>query len=144
MISKNPAPPRSVRIAAVLTFLQGLGGIALAVALAVRVIGGATPAGPILGAAGVLVIWFGGAIIASVLLFRGEHGARTPVIVTQLLLLGCAWYAYGPSEQQLLGSLGGIYCVVVLVFLFTNDGRRWALGYDTPDSADVNEGDKAD
>jgi hypothetical protein len=134
-----PAPPRSVRVAAVLTFLQGLGGIALAVALAVRVIGGATPAGPILGAAGVLVIWFGGAILASILLFRGQHGARTPVIVTQLLLLGCAWYAYGPSEQQLLGSLGGIYCVVVLVFLFTRDGRQWALGL-----TDVNEGDKAD
>lgn len=139
MTTGTPAPPRSVRVAAVLTFLQGLGGVGLAVALAVRVIGGATPAGPILGAAGVLVIWFGGAILASVLLFCGEHGARTPVIVTQLLLLGCAWYAYGPSEQQLLGSLGGIYCVVVLVFLFTRDGRQWALGL-----SDVNEGDKAD
>jgi hypothetical protein len=147
VISDNPAtpaPPRPVRVAAVLTLLQGLGGIALAVALVLRVIGGATPAGPILGAAGVLVIWFGGAILASVLLFRGQHGARTPVIVTQLLLLGCAWYAYGPSQQQLLGSLGGIYCAVVLVFLFTNDGRRWALGYDLDESADVNEGDKAD
>ena len=139
MTAGTPAPPRSVRVAAALTFAQGLGGIALAVALVVRVIGGATPAGPILGAAGVLVIWFGGAILASVLLFRGQHGARTPVIVTQLLLLGCAWYAYGPSEQQLLGSLGGIYCVVVLVFLFTRDGRQWALGL-----SDVNEGDKAD
>jgi hypothetical protein len=132
------APPRAVRTAAALTFLQGLGGIALAVALVVRVIQGAPSAGPILGAAGVLVLWFGGVIFASVMLFRGHHGARTPVIVTQLLLLGCAWYAYGPSEQQLLGSLGGIYCVVVLVLLFTSDGRRWALG---PDMA---EGDKAD
>jgi hypothetical protein len=130
------APPRAVRIAAVLTFLQGLGGVALAIALTVRVIGGVTPAGPILGAAGVLVLWFGAAIFASVMLFRGHQGARTPVIVTQLLLLGCAWYAYGPSEQQLLGSLGGIYCVVVLVLLFTNDGRRWAMG--------LAEGDKAD
>lgn len=139
MTTQTPAPPRSVRTAAVLTFLQGLGGIALAVALVIRVIGGATPAGPILGAAGVLVAWFGGALFATVLLFRGHQGARTPVIVTQLLLLGCAWYAYGPSEQQLLGSLGGIYCVVVLVLLFTNDGRRWALGL-----TDVAEGDKAD
>jgi hypothetical protein len=133
------APPRAVRIASALTFVQGLGGIALAVALVVRVIGGSTPAGPILGAAGVLVVWFGGVLFATVMLFRGHHGARTPVIVTQLLLLGCAWYAYGPSEQQLLGSLGGIYCVVVLVFLFTNDGRKWAMGLD-----DVSEGDKAD
>jgi len=137
--TQAPAPPRSVRCAAALTFVQGLGGIALAVALVVRVIQGAASGGPILGAAGVLVLWFGGVIFASVLLFRGHHGARTPVIVTQLLLLGCAWYAYGPSEQQLLGSLGGIYCVVVLVLLFTNDGRRWAMGL-----SDVNEGDKAD
>jgi len=133
------APPRAVRIASALTFVQGLGGIALAVALVIRVIGGSTPAGPILGAAGVLVLWFGGALFATIMLFRGHHGARTPVIVTQLLLLGCAWYAYGPSEQQLLGSLGGIYCVVVLVFLFTNDGRKWAMGLD-----EVSEGDKAD
>jgi hypothetical protein len=142
VISNNPvtpAPPRAVRTAAVLTLLQGLGGIALAVALVVRVIQGAPSAGPILGAAGVLVLWFGGVIFASVMLFRGHHGARTPVIVTQLLLLGCAWYAYGPSEQQLLGSLGGIYCVVVLVLLFTSDGRQWAMGL-----ADANEGDKAD
>ncbi|MGI5504794.1 hypothetical protein [Lentzea sp. CA-135723] len=139
MTTQLQAPPRPVRIAAVLAFLQGLGGVGLGLALVVRVIGGAQPAGPILGAAGVLVIWFGAVVLATVLLFRGHHGARTPVIVTQLLLLGCAWYAYGPSEQQLLGSLGGIYCVVVLVFLFTNDGRRWAMGEPV-----VNEGDKAD
>lgn len=139
MTTQIQVPPRAVRIASALTFVQGLGGIALAVALVVRVIGGSTPAGPILGAAGVLVVWFGGVLFATVMLFRGHHGARTPVIVTQLLLLGCAWYAYGPSEQQLLGSLGGIYCVVVLVFLFTNDGRKWAMGLD-----DVSEDDKAD
>ncbi len=128
MTTGTPAPPRAVRTAAVLTFLQGLGGIALAAALVVRVLQGAPSAGPVLGAAGVLVLWFGGVIFACVLLFRGQHGARTPVIVTQLLLLGCAWYAYGPSEQPLLGSLGGIYCFVVLVLLFTRDGREWALG----------------
>jgi hypothetical protein len=137
--TRTPAPPRAVRGAAALTFLQGLGGIALAVALVVRVIQGAPSGGPILGAAGVLVLWFGGSIFASIMLFRGQHGARTPVIVTQLLLLGCAWYAYGPSEQQLLGSLAGIYCVVVLVLLFTRDGRQWAMGL-----SDVSEGDKAD
>lgn len=139
MTTQLQAPPRAVRIASALTFVQALGGIGLAVALVIRVIGGSTPAGPILGAAGVLVLWFGGALLAAVMLFRGHHGARSPVIVTQLLLLGCAWYAYGPSEQQLLGSLGGIYCVVVLVFLFTNDGRKWAMGFD-----DVSEGDKSD
>lgn len=139
MSTQTQAPPRPVRIASALTFVQGLGGIALAVALVIRVIGGSTPAGPILGAAGVLVLWFGAVLVATVMLFRGHHGARTPVIVTQLLLLGCAWYAYGPSEQPLIGSLGGIYCVVVLVFLFTNDGRKWAMGY-----IDESEVDKAD
>ncbi|MDX3656808.1 hypothetical protein PV646_05765 [Streptomyces sp. ID05-26A] len=139
MSTQTQAPPRPVRIASALTFVQGLGGIALAVALVIRVIEGSTPAGPILGAAGVLVLWFGAVLFATVMLFRGHHGARTPVIVTQLLLLGCAWYAYGPSEQPLIGSLGGIYCVVVLVFLFTNDGRKWAMGY-----IDESEVDKAD
>lgn len=140
MTTEISAPPRSVRIAAALTFLQGLGGIGLAVALVVRVIQGAASAGPILGAAGVLVIWFGAVIFASIMLFRGRHGARTPVIVTQLLLFGCAWYAYGPSEQPLAGSLAGFYCAAVLVLLFTRDGRAWALGL----PPDVAEGDKAD
>lgn len=134
MTTGTPAPPRAVRIAAVLTFLQGLGGIALAVALVVRVVQGAQSPGPILGAAGVLMLWFGAVLFACVLLFRGHHGARTPVIVTQLLLLGCAWYAYGASEQPLLGSLGGFYCVAVLVLLFTTDGRRWAMGLDDVES----------
>ncbi len=134
MTTGTPAPPRSVRIAAALTFLQGIGGIALAVALVVRVIQGASSPGPILGAAGVLVLWFGAVLFATVMLFRGRHGARTPVIVTQLLLLGCAWYAYSGSDQQLLGPLGGFYCVGVLVLLFTTDGRRWALGLDDAES----------
>ena len=120
--------PRSVRIAAVLAVLQGVGGIALAVSLVVRVLRGAPSGGAILGAAGLLVVLFGAVILAAVLLWRGQTSARSPIVVTQLLLLGSAWYAYGPSNQQLIGSLAGIYCAVVLALLFTKDARAWALG----------------
>ncbi|WP_235921292.1 hypothetical protein [Lentzea tibetensis] len=120
--------PRAVRIAAALTVLQGAAGIALAVALVVRVVQGVPSGNKILGAAGVLVLLFAGVIFAASLLWRGQHAARSPVIVTQLLLLGCAWYAYGPSGQQLIGSLAGFYCAAVLVLLFTRDARAWALG----------------
>ncbi|GLZ29878.1 membrane protein [Lentzea sp. NBRC 105346] len=120
--------PRAVRIAAALTALQGVGGIALAVALVVRVLQGVPSGGKILGAAGLLVLLFAGVLAAAFLLWRGKHGARSPVIVTQLLLIGCAWYAYGPSNQQLMGALAGLYCVAVLVLLFTREGRAWAMG----------------
>lgn len=78
MTTGTQAPPNSVRAAAALTLLQGLGGIALAVALVVRVVQGAPSAGPILGAAGVLVLWFGGVLFASVMLFRATRARVRP------------------------------------------------------------------
>lgn len=120
--------PRAVRIASALTAIQGVGGIVFAGALVVRVLQGVPSGGQILGAAGLLVLLFAGVLIAAVMLWQGKHGARSPVIVTQLLLFGCAWYAYGPSDQQLIGALAGFYCAAVLFLLFTKDARAWALG----------------
>jgi hypothetical protein len=66
----------------------------------------------------------------------GKRWARTPAIVVQLLLLGVAWYAYGPSGQKLVGSLLGVYSIVVVVLLFTNRVRAWALGVDDEEADD--------
>lgn len=131
--------PSAVRAAGVLTGLQGLAGVALSVALVVRVLQGAEYGGKILGAVGVLVILFAGVLAAAVGLWRGRRWARSPVVVTQLLLLGSAWYAYSSSGQQLMGALGGFYCVGVLALLFTTPARAWALGLSedgTPDTDD--------
>lgn len=126
--------PAAVRVAGALTALQGLAGIAFAVALVVRAFGGAESTGKVLGEAGYFAVLCTGVLAAGVGLVLGRRWARTPSIVVQLLLLGVAWYMYGPSGQQLIGSLIGLYVVVVIVLLFTNPVRRWTLGIDEPDA----------
>jgi hypothetical protein len=128
--------PTAVRVAGVLTALQGLAGIAFAVALVVRAFGGAESTGKVLGEAGYFTVVCGGVLASGIGLVLGKRWARTPSIVVQLLLLGVAWYMYGPSGQQLIGSLIGLYVVVVIALLFTNPVRRWTLGIDEPDQGD--------
>ncbi|MFD9735556.1 hypothetical protein [Umezawaea sp. NPDC059074] len=126
--------PAAVRVAGAMTAVQGLAGIAFAVALVVRAFGGAESTGKVLGEAGYFTILCAGVLAAGVGLVLGKRWARTPSIVVQLLLLGVAWYMYGPSGQQLVGSLIGLYTVVVIALLFTNPVRRWTLGVDEPDA----------
>jgi hypothetical protein len=61
-------------------------------------------------------------------LVRGRHGARTPAIVAQLLLLGVSWYAAGPSSQPAYGVPAATFCVAVLALLFCPPALRWATG----------------
>ncbi|HEX6345501.1 hypothetical protein [Umezawaea sp.] len=126
--------PAAVRVAGAMTALQGLAGIAFAVALVVRAFGGAESTGKVLGEAAYFTVLCAGVLAAGIGLVLGRRWGRTPSIVVQLLLLGVAWYAYGPSGQQLVGSLIGIYAVVVIALLFTNPVRRWTLGVDEPDA----------
>ncbi|RKT57441.1 hypothetical protein [Saccharothrix australiensis] len=124
--------PRAVRVAGVLTALQGLAALVFAVALVVRAFS-AEEATAVLGEAAYFAVVSGGVLASGVGLVLGKHWARTPSIVVQLLLLGVAWYAYGPSGRQLYGALLGLYVVAVIVLLFTNPVRRWALGVDEAD-----------
>ncbi|WP_308258223.1 hypothetical protein [Saccharothrix obliqua] len=121
--------PHAVRAAGVLTALEGVAGLVFAVALVVRSFG-VDHASGVLGEAVYFAVLGGGVLAAGIGLVLARHWARTPSIVVQLLLLGVAWYAYGPSGQQLYGALVGLYVVVVVVLLFTNPARRWALGVD--------------
>lgn len=116
--------PTAARVAGVLTGVQGLAGIGFAVALVVRAFSGAESPGKVLGEAGYFVVLCAGVLAAGICLGLGKRWARTPSIVVQLLLLGVAWYMYGPSKQQLVG----VYAVVVVALLFANPVRAWALG----------------
>ncbi|WP_307867728.1 hypothetical protein [Umezawaea beigongshangensis] len=128
-MAQHSGVPSAVRLAGVMTALQGLAGLGFAVALVVRAFGVESP-GRVLGEAGYFTVLCGGVAAAGVALVIGRTWARTPAIVVQLLLLGVAWYAYGPSGQQLAGSLLGVYCAVVVALLFTAPAREWALGPD--------------
>ena len=61
-------------------------------------------------------------------LSTGRRGARTPAIVTQLLLLPVVYSLIGPSRQLLLGIAAGIYVVVTFLLLISERSREWVDG----------------
>ena len=134
-VSTEGKVPPAVRAAGALTALQGLTGLAFAVALVVRSFS-AEESGGVLGEAAYFAVLSAGVLAAGGGLVLGKHWGRTPAVVVQLLLLGVAWYMYGPSDRQLWGALLGAYVVGTLVLLFTNPVRRWALGVDEEETDD--------
>lgn len=124
----NTAAPGPIRVAGVLVGLQGLAGVVFAAWLlveAVRATSGPVPVGATaawLASFGILLL------IVGVNLVRGRHGARSPAVVAQLLLLGVCWYAAGPSSQPAYGVAAAVFCVGVLVLLFCPAALRWAAG----------------
>ena len=118
--------PRPVRAAGLLVVLQGVAGVAIGAWLLVAAVRGSTGPVPI-GATAAWLLGFGVLLLAvGVNLVRGRHGARTPAIVAQLLLLGACWYAIGPSSQPVYGLPAAAFCVAVLVLLFRASARTWA------------------
>jgi len=86
----------------------------------------AQPAGSVLGEAGYFVV-IGIALVAvGVGLLTGRRGARTPAIVTQLLLLPVVYSLIGPSQQLVLGILVGVYVVATFLLLISEPSRTWA------------------
>ncbi|MBP2474539.1 hypothetical protein JOF53_003411 [Crossiella equi] len=120
--------PTSVRVAGLLVGLQGLAGVVLVLALVVRALSGAPKPGDVFGEAGYFAVLTAGVIAAAVGLLRGRRWARSPAVVVELLLLGVAWYTLGPSGRWFVGSLAALYCLTVLVLLFTTHARAWVLG----------------
>lgn len=127
-------PPRQVRWAGVLVGLQGLLGVGFAVALAVRALSTAIPAGLVVGEAAYFAI-IGIALVAVAFgLLVGRRWARTPAIVTQLLLLPVVYSLLGPSRQPLLGILAGALVVTAFMLLISQPSREWSMGLDLPDA----------
>ncbi len=119
-----------MRAAAAMVCLQGGAGAAVALVLVLRVVTGAGDLGAGLAASGFIGGCAAALIAVGISLSRGAHGARTPAVVAQLLLLGTAWYAAGPSSQPEYGVPAGLYCSVVLVLLFSAPATRWSYGGD--------------
>jgi hypothetical protein len=126
-MTEESAAPRPVRLAGLLVGLQGVASAVVAVWFLMAVIGGSTGPAPLATA-----VWFAGSaavlVAVGVNLVRGRHGARTPAVVVQLLLLGVAWYATGPSSQPAYGIPAAVFCLTVLVLLFCPPAVRWVTG----------------
>lgn len=120
--------PPTVRAAGLIVGLQGLAGIAFAVVVLIQAIAGkSTPGNNLFGQAGYFAVIGGGVLACGVALWLGKQAARSPAVVVEILLLGVAWYAIGPSKQPLLGTPVAALSVLVLYLIFTARSREWAL-----------------
>jgi hypothetical protein len=64
----------------------------------------------------------------------GRRWARTPAIVTQLLLLPVVYSLIGPSRQLVLGIVAGAFVVTTFMLLISERSREWSMGLDLPDA----------
>jgi hypothetical protein len=117
----------------VLVGIQGLLGLGFAVALVVRALtveGSGLLVRDIVGEAGYFVL-VGAALVAVGLgLVAGRRWARTPAIVTQLLLLPVVYTLIGPSRQLLLGIVAGVFVIATFLLLISEASRTWSMGLD--------------
>lgn len=128
-MTADSATPRPVRVAGLLVGLQGLAGVVIGAGLFIVAVRGGSGPVPVVATA----VWFAGfgavLLAIGVNLVRGRHGARSPAIVAQLLMLGVCWYAAGPSSRPAYGVPAAVFCVTVLMLLFCPPAVRWATGY---------------
>jgi hypothetical protein len=127
------APPAPVRAAGVLVGLEALGAAVFTAALVVRT--GSTPVGvgPVLGEAGFfLLVTVAIAAVAAGLL-TGRLWARTPALITQLLLLPVVYSLVGPSRQVVVGLAAGVLVFAAFMLLINERSRLWSMGVDPDD-----------
>ncbi|MTD58493.1 hypothetical protein [Amycolatopsis pithecellobii] len=128
-IADKIAPaPREVRLAGLVTALPGLGLLALAIVLLAAHGSSDAPRNNLLAEAGFYVV-FGLAILGCAAgLATGHTWARSPGVVTALLTVGAGWYLTGPSGQPGPGVPVILLGLLVIVLLFRQPSRAWALG----------------
>jgi hypothetical protein len=118
--------PKTVRGAGLVVVLQGLAGVVFAVALLIRALSGAETVGNLYGEAAYFAVLGGAVLGCGVALFLGRRGVRGPITVIEILLLGVAWYAMGPSDRPEYGLPVAGLSVLVLYLLFNEKARVWA------------------
>jgi hypothetical protein len=127
-----PGPPWQVRVAGIVVGAQGVLGVGFAVALAVRA--GSSPAGvgAVLGEAGYFLLIGLALVFVGFGLVTGRRWARTPAIVTQLLLLPVVYSLLGPSRQLVMGIITGAVVITTFMLLISERSREWSMGLDVP------------
>ncbi|WP_442942970.1 hypothetical protein [Nocardia sp. NBC_01503] len=125
------AAPNTVRGAGALVTLEGaLGMVAVVVLLVMGLNGSAQSAKNSYLTAGYGVIVGGAVLAAGIGLLRGRRWGRAIAVITQLLLLGVAWYMITSDRWDLAVPFGAV-SLGTLVLLFAPASNRWmAAGYD--------------
>jgi hypothetical protein len=121
-----------VRAAGILVGVEALAAAVFVTALVVRGGSAELGTGPVLAEAGffLLVTAAVGAVAAG--LATGRRGARTPALVTQLLLLPVV-YSLLASRQILIGVVCGAVVFAAFMLLVNERSRAWSMGLDPSD-----------
>nr|WP_297612935.1 hypothetical protein [Nocardia sp.] len=125
--------PTTVRAAGALVAVQGAAAVVAGIVFVVMGVDGAAHnAKNSYLTAGYAVI-VGGAVLAAGLgLWRGRRWGRAIAVITQLLLLGVAWFMVTSDRLDLAVPFGAV-AIAGLVLLFAPASNRWmAAGYDLP------------
>ncbi|AIJ25864.1 DUF7144 family membrane protein [Amycolatopsis methanolica] len=122
----SPAP-REVRVAGALTVLPGIGLLVFG-ALLFASPGDSMPLTSVL-AEGAFYVLFGLAVVGCAIgLLFGHTWARSPGLVMALITAGVGWYMAGPSGRPGFGVPIIVLGVAIIVLLFRQPARAWALG----------------
>ena len=117
-------PPPQIRTSGVLVGLQGVAAVIFAILVGLQ--DSTLPLGSVLGEVGYFAVIGIALVFIGAALFTGRRGARTPAIVTQLLLLPVVYSLIGPSRQVVLGIVAGLYVVATFLLLISERSREWA------------------
>ena len=128
-------PAAQVRASGAVVALQGLLALGFTVLLVVRASSASLPVSFVLGEAGYFLVVGLALLAVGVGLVTGRRWARTPAIVTQLLLLPVVYSLIGPSRQLVLGIVAGVVVAGTFLLLISERSREWSMGLDLPDAS---------
>lgn len=124
--------PATVRQAAIVVSLEGLGGVIAAVWYVVSgVLGTDEPGMNKFGTAGWFAVMGSAVLAAGWALWTGRQWGRGLAVFAQLILLGVAWYVGTGSGQRLAGVLVAVVVLAVLALLFSPSALQWAAAQDS-------------
>ncbi|KAA9162352.1 hypothetical protein FPZ12_012015 [Amycolatopsis acidicola] len=123
----RPAP-REVRLAGLVTALPGLGLLVFGIVVLAASGSAGTPKNNV-WAEGAFYILFALAVLGcAVGLGLGHTWARSPGVVMALITVGIGWYMAAPSGHPGPGVPIILVGLLILVLLFRQPSRAWALG----------------
>jgi hypothetical protein len=111
----------------VLVGVEAMVAIGFSVVLIVGALSAENP-GNLFGQAGYFLIIGAGLVAVGVGLVVGKRWARTPAIVTQLLLLPVVYSLLGPSQQLVAGIVAGVFVGGTFMLLISERSRVWSMG----------------
>ncbi|WP_236789197.1 hypothetical protein [Amycolatopsis sp. GM8] len=128
-ITDKIAPaPREVRLAGLVTALLGLGLLGFGVMVLAASGSSAAPRNNVLAEAGFFLLFALVVLACAAGLGMGHTWARSPGVVIALITIGAGWYLAGPSGQPGPGVPVILLGLLIIVLLFRQPSRAWALG----------------